>query len=569
MYFPYSCLSLQLILVFLAHCPVKLKFFKLKMKRLLFLLTSDKVIIGKYFAENRTNITWNDLPDFLVNAVVSTEDKRFYQHHGIDKKSYLRVLIRTILLGDQNSGGGSTITQQLAKNIYGRDNFGILTLPINKIKEAILAKRFEAVFSKNEILLLYLNSVPFGENVYGIEAASNRYFRLRFFFSGQANFEDGFTRFLATPEQVQSSLLTNTALAPRTGNRWNGLGKLVLLPRSGMKLVGSYQRSLAINQNTRMLQVTGNDAVVSPGFQYAFTLQPDLANTYTQDSNLSYLLWTHAVGTQTVLRDPGLAALHAAPRRRQRPRLAPGQRGLGSRPALHPWLPRLRLRQPRRHPARHGAVRASRPRVLQQRRRGHAVARPLRGGGHAARRADAPHVQRELRASRADSSSSGTTTSGSTSSARGSARRSSFPTGRSRRATGSGSRATSGASSRGAGRPTRSHRFRYNGLIATLGARLETWAAGSYVDNLVDDRRHSPSRSRCARPTTNETFGLFGLRWKARLLPKLNVSFPIRENQVMFFSYGHSMRQPAPDVRLHQPRPVLPGPLLLLGPRQP
>lgn len=156
--------------------PDKAEILQIKNEEASLVLTSDNVIIGKYFAENRTNIAWDDLPDYLVNAVISTEDKRFYQHHGIDKKSYLRVLVRTIMLGDQSSGGGSTITQQLAKNIYGRANFGILTLPISKIKEAILAKRFESVFSKNEILLLYLNSVPFGENVYGIEAAANRYF---------------------------------------------------------------------------------------------------------------------------------------------------------------------------------------------------------------------------------------------------------------------------------------------------------------------------------------------------------------------------------------------------------
>ncbi|MEL6617011.1 MAG: carboxypeptidase-like regulatory domain-containing protein, partial [Bacteroidota bacterium] len=116
--------------------------------------------------------------------------------------------------------------------------------------------------------------------------------RLRFFVSGQANVEDGFQGF--EPDQLQSSIASGDVWAPRRGNRWNGVGKLVFLPQSGMKLVGAYNRSLAINQNTRMLQVTGNDAVVAPGFQYAFAEQPDLANTYTQDSNLSYLTWKHA-----------------------------------------------------------------------------------------------------------------------------------------------------------------------------------------------------------------------------------------------------------------------------------
>ena len=124
--------------------------------------------------------------------------------------------------------------------------------------------------------------------------------KVRFFASGQGTFSDEFTRSLSTPDQVESSLYDSDVLAPRLSNRWNGLGKLVVLPKPGMKLVGSYQRSLAINQNTRMLQVTGNDAVVAPGYQYAFALQPDQANTYTQDANLSYLLWTHAATSRSI-----------------------------------------------------------------------------------------------------------------------------------------------------------------------------------------------------------------------------------------------------------------------------
>ena len=108
--------------------PGKAEILQIKNEEASLVLTSDKVIIGKFFAENRTNVSWDDLPPFIVNAVVSTEDKRFYEHHGIDKRSYVRVLLKTLLLGDQSSGGGSTITQQLAKNIYGRKNYGFLAL---------------------------------------------------------------------------------------------------------------------------------------------------------------------------------------------------------------------------------------------------------------------------------------------------------------------------------------------------------------------------------------------------------------------------------------------------------
>lgn len=137
--------------------------------------SSDNVIIGKYFAENRTNIKWQDIPEHLKNALVATEDRRFFVHKGYDTKSYLRVFVKSILLQD-NSGGGSTLTQQLVKNLYGRKKYGFLTLPVNKLKEIMIASRLEEIYSKEEVMLLYLNSVPFGEDVYGVESAARRYF---------------------------------------------------------------------------------------------------------------------------------------------------------------------------------------------------------------------------------------------------------------------------------------------------------------------------------------------------------------------------------------------------------
>ncbi len=139
-------------------------------------LSSDGELLGKFFAENRTNISIKEIPPHLLQALVATEDKRFYEHQGYDIKSYMRVFFKTILLGDKSSGGGSTLTQQLVKNLYGRNYHSFLSMPINKIKEAIIAARMEEVYSKEEILLLYLNSVPFGEEVFGIEAAAIRYF---------------------------------------------------------------------------------------------------------------------------------------------------------------------------------------------------------------------------------------------------------------------------------------------------------------------------------------------------------------------------------------------------------
>lgn len=139
-------------------------------------LSNNGNLIGKYFAENRTNISWEETPQNLVDALIATEDKRFFEHQGIDSRSYLRVFFKTILLGNKSSGGGSTITQQLVKNLYGRNSHSFLSMPVSKVKEAIIASRMEDVLSKEEIILLYLNSVPFGEEVYGIQAAAKRYF---------------------------------------------------------------------------------------------------------------------------------------------------------------------------------------------------------------------------------------------------------------------------------------------------------------------------------------------------------------------------------------------------------
>lgn len=139
-------------------------------------LSAEGELIGKFYSENRTEVSGDQIPRHLAEALVATEDARFYEHSGIDSKSLFRVLFKTILFNDRSSGGGSTITQQLAKNMYGRRDYLVLSLFLNKTREALLARRIEKVYTKTEILTLYLNTVSFGENLYGTEAASQRYF---------------------------------------------------------------------------------------------------------------------------------------------------------------------------------------------------------------------------------------------------------------------------------------------------------------------------------------------------------------------------------------------------------
>ena len=156
------------------HTIDELKAFKNQTATLV--LSEDDELLGKFFSENRTNIKYEQLPKHLINALVATEDARYFEHDGVDSRSLLRVLFKTILFRDKGSGGGSTINQQLVKNMYGRKNHGPLSMLVNKSKEAFLAYRLEKIYSKEDILTLYLNTVPFGENVLGIEAASRRFF---------------------------------------------------------------------------------------------------------------------------------------------------------------------------------------------------------------------------------------------------------------------------------------------------------------------------------------------------------------------------------------------------------
>jgi penicillin-binding protein 1A len=139
-------------------------------------LSSEGELIGNIFSENRTNISYKQIPQNLIDALIATEDFRFYEHKGVDSRSLFRVFFKSILLNKRQSGGGSTISQQLAKNMYGRRHKGPLSIFINKTKETILAYRLEKSFTKEEILTLYLNTVSFGQNVFGIGTAARRYF---------------------------------------------------------------------------------------------------------------------------------------------------------------------------------------------------------------------------------------------------------------------------------------------------------------------------------------------------------------------------------------------------------
>jgi penicillin-binding protein 1A len=149
------------------------------------IISADGVSLGRYFRYNRSQVHFNELSEDLVNTLVISEDHRFYNHSGLDFPAYIRVMIGILTFNQQ--GGGSTITQQLAKNLYtqnvDRNLDGLLgnlgSLPkrvIQKTKEWIISVNLEQNFTKQEIIAMYLNTVPFSSNAFGIKVAAETYF---------------------------------------------------------------------------------------------------------------------------------------------------------------------------------------------------------------------------------------------------------------------------------------------------------------------------------------------------------------------------------------------------------
>ncbi len=148
------------------------------------ILAEDGEVLTTYHIENRSYVSFDDLSQGLKDAIVATEDARFYSHSGIDFKSLARVGVKSLLLGNRRGGGGgSTLSQQLAKSLFPRDTAKSkipgarsFMLGVNKLKEWITAVKLERNYTKQEILSMYMNAVFFGSNAYGIKAAANTFF---------------------------------------------------------------------------------------------------------------------------------------------------------------------------------------------------------------------------------------------------------------------------------------------------------------------------------------------------------------------------------------------------------
>ena len=139
------------------------------------IISADGKILGTYYIENRSNVRYAELSHYMPEALISIEDERFTEHSGIDQKALFRVAFG-VLTGSKK-GGGSTITQQLAKNLFPRgENLTTTQLVIRKFQEWITATKLEHNYSKEEIIAMYLNTVSFGHNAFGIRAAASTFF---------------------------------------------------------------------------------------------------------------------------------------------------------------------------------------------------------------------------------------------------------------------------------------------------------------------------------------------------------------------------------------------------------
>lgn len=166
-----------LIFVNSSSIPTAEKLENIETKLATQILDENGELLCTFHVENRTNVSYDQLPKYLVQAAIATEDIRFYDHSGIDGESLFRVVVKTLLGSNASQGGGSTITQQLAKLLFPRPaHSSKLTLVSTKMKEWVTAVRLEKEYTKEEILEMYFNNIPYGSSAFGVMAAARTFF---------------------------------------------------------------------------------------------------------------------------------------------------------------------------------------------------------------------------------------------------------------------------------------------------------------------------------------------------------------------------------------------------------
>ena len=483
---------------------------------------------GLYIRGGRANET-----GYVVDGV-SAQDPLAGTGFGLDlgANAYSSVEVTTggvdVEHGNLTSGVVTVQTQDGGDNYSGtfahrRDNPGTMT----SASQNFFADTYE--FTLGGPMPITNDLLP----ALGVDIPGDLYF----FMTGQASFSNEFTRNAA--DQVQSSLVDNTFFSPRQDNRWNGMFKLTYKIKSGMRLEGAYQRSLTINQNTRMLQIIGDNAQIRPGYQFFFERDLDNANTYAHDSKLAYLKWTHALSGRTFY-DVQISRLFTRLRadangRDWRPDRVDGEFDAESivEYPVSPFyasddftyvLPGPGLANNggiaslwHDHYAEEYTLRSNFTTFFASETNRLRAGLEMKFMEYQWIDITRPWVGAPIEVGEGEFTESSRL--------------------------GSSSDIWNVSPSRGA--LYISDQIRYQGLIANLGLRYEYWFPGAYVDNFVDDPL-SPIPNAVREDYKESTYKLFGNRFKMRLLPRINVSFPVRENMVMYFNYTHKTKLPHP-----------------------
>ncbi len=470
---------------------------------------------------------------FVVDGV-SAQDPLSGTGFGLDlgSNAYANVEVTTggvgVEHGDVTSGVVSVRTQEGGENYRGffshkRDNPGRMTA----FESNFFTDVYEVNFGGPAPIFTYL--LP----AVGLELPGT----LRFFFAGQAFTTNEFMK--NTADQVRSSIIDDPFWSPRQDNRWSGMLRMTYRPKSTIRVDAAYTRSLTVNQNTRMLQVVGDDVQIRPGYQFFFAENLDNANTYAHDSKMAYVKWTHTLDSNTFY-DVQFSRLFVRLRADANGRFWRPERVDGDFDASSIVTPPIIEFETGRdfryvlpgagfannggiaslwhdHYAEEYTLQANFTRFFLDQTNRVRIGLDMKFNEYQWIDITRPWVGAPIQIDEDTFTET--------------------------QRLGSSSDIWNVQPRRGA--LFVNDQIRYRGLIANIGARLEYWAPGKYVDNAVNDPL-SPIPDEIREAYLNDTYEAFGYRFKMRLLPRLSVSFPVRENQVMFFNYGHKSKLPHP-----------------------
>ncbi len=281
--------------------------------------TVDSVLIGRFYVENRTTITLDKISPYVVTALLATEDKRFFEHSGIDLQSWLRVAYG-FLSGKESLGGGSTLGQQLAKNLYPRKRYLIpgVSIVINKIRENFISVRLERIYTKADLLNLYLNTVPFGGDRFGISVASRHFFnkRPRDLSPDQAATLIGMLKAstyydpVRNPENARKrrnivlyQMVRNSTFAVSVRSDEAGMDQVQEMIKNGKVTQEQYEVLIKKPVGAKRYTSNGNNDGAATYFrEYLRTdIMPKLLKGYTKEDGTNYNLYTDGLKVYTTL----------------------------------------------------------------------------------------------------------------------------------------------------------------------------------------------------------------------------------------------------------------------------